>query len=229
MTKYNGTDNLEIMDCAVNYNAYLINSIKNYLPSQSRVLDFGAGIGTFASKIESPDISVDCFEPDKAQLDRINNRNNNYFNASDISNDSYDMIYSLNVFEHIEDDFQSMKVVACKLKSSGLFFVYVPAFQLLFSSMDIKVGHFRRYRRKPLEGLLKGAGFKIIESKYVDSLGFFASLVFKIIGSKTGDISKQSVTIYDKYIFPISLYLDRVFNKFLGKNVLIVCKKIKPL
>lgn len=225
MNKYNGTDNLEIMDCAVNYNSYLVNSIKHYLPCPSRVLDFGAGIGTFASKIESLNFKVDCFEPDNAQLNRIINPNINYSNVSDIPNNSYDMIYSLNVFEHIKDDFQSIQVVASKLKPSGIFLIYVPAFQLLFSSMDKKVGHFRRYRREPLEILLKRAGFKIIQSKYVDSLGFFASLVFKIVGSKTGDISKESVTIYDKYIFPMSLYLDYILNKFIGKNVLIVCQK----
>jgi len=225
MTKYNGTDNLEVMDCALNYNSYLVNSIKYYLPNPSRILDFGAGIGTFASKIESPNVRVDCFEPDSAQLNRIINSNNNYSSVTDIPNASYDMIYSLNVFEHIEDDFQSIKDVAGKLKTNGIFFIYVPAFQLLFSSMDNKVGHFRRYRREPLEGLLQGAGFKIIQSQYVDSLGFFASLVFKIIGSKSGDISKESVTIYDKYIFPVSVYFDRILNKVLGKNVLIVCKK----
>jgi hypothetical protein len=128
-------------------------------------------------------------------------------------------------FDDIKDDFKALNDLSRKLKDGGYFLIYVPAFQLLYSSMDIKVGHYRRYRRYPLERLLKRAGFIVVQSRYVDSLGFFATLVFKVIGSEVGDISIKNVTFYDKYLFPISLFLDYFFNRFFGKNVLVLCKK----
>jgi SAM-dependent methyltransferase len=225
MTKYSATDNLEVMNFAVNYNDYLTRLIVSPLSLSSRILDFGAGIGTFSFRVKTSDNIVDCFEPDISQLSKIDGVDGRYSNIDDIPDHAYDMIYSLNVFEHIQDDFEAINNLSRKLKDGGYFLIYVPAFQLLYSSMDVKVGHYRRYRRYPLERLLKRAGFIVVQSRYVDSLGFFATLAFMIIGSKVGDISIKNVTFYDKYLFPISLFLDHFFHKFFGKNVFVLCKK----
>ncbi|OLA93805.1 MAG: hypothetical protein BHW64_06020 [Candidatus Melainabacteria bacterium LEY3_CP_29_8] len=49
-TSYNGKDALEIMAEALNYNRFLFGLIKNALNNkkENKVLDFGAGSGTFA-------------------------------------------------------------------------------------------------------------------------------------------------------------------------------------
>ena len=74
----------------------------------------------------------------------------------------------------------------------------------------------------------KKAKFQIVYSSYLDSLGFFASLVMKIIGydEKKGIGSPKSLKFYDKYIIPISFFLDRIGLKFFfGKNLVLLAKK----
>ena len=94
--------------------------------------------------------------------------------------------------------------------------------------MDEKVGHFRRYSMQDIKKKLKKAKFQIVYSSYLDSLGFFASLVMKIIGydEKKGIGSPKSLKFYDKYIIPISFFLDRIGLKFFfGKNLVLLAKK----
>ncbi|MEM0385372.1 MAG: hypothetical protein QXH64_02860 [Nitrososphaeria archaeon] len=101
----------------------------------------------------------------------------------------------------------------------------MPAFEILYTAMDKNVGHFRRYSMKHLGNLLSDAGFIIKESFYVDSLGFLITLLFKVLGNKEGKINQRELMIYDKYLFPISVFFDKTFKKILGKNICIFATK----
>jgi hypothetical protein len=75
---------------------------------------------------------------------------------------------------------------------------------------------------------VRKAGFKIESVEYVDSVGFFASILLKIVKYDKfynfGD--SKYLKIYDQYIFPISRALDVVlFNKLFGKNLFLVATK----
>jgi SAM-dependent methyltransferase len=142
-----------------------------------------------------------------------------------LKKENFDFIYALNVLEHIKNDISSLKNWVQYLKPGGLILIYVPAFQVLFSSMDKKVGHFRRYRKSELEAIAGHLNLSIVELKYADSLGFFIYLVYKFIGDKDCGINPGALKIYDKFIFPLSIKLDKFFNFVLGKNVYIVLKK----
>ncbi|MEJ7582647.1 MAG: hypothetical protein WKF43_00910 [Acidimicrobiales bacterium] len=94
-------------------------------------------------------------------------------------------------------------------------------FDVLFSSMDRKVGHLRRYRRGALVDLVERAGFVVDDCRYVDSLGFFVTLLYKVFGDRTGAISHGSVLAYDRIVFPVSRMADRVVSRWFGKNLLL--------
>ena len=79
----------------------------------------------------------------------------------DISPRSIDFLYSYNVLEHIEDDAKVVSAFHRVLAPGAPFLLYVPAFELLYSSMDRHVGHVRRYRRKDLVELVESAGFTV--------------------------------------------------------------------
>ena len=105
------------------------------------------------------------------------------------------------------------------LKPSGTMLIYLPAMNILFSSMDRKVGHYRRYSRNTLSSLATRAGLSINTCIYADSLGFLATLIYKISNNTKGDINKSGLIFYDRAVFPISRLLDRLFSRILGKNV----------
>jgi hypothetical protein len=50
MKKYNGTENLEWMKLAKNYNTFLVELIEKDIDSCKKNLDFGAGTGTFCDE-----------------------------------------------------------------------------------------------------------------------------------------------------------------------------------
>lgn len=107
----------------------------------------------------------------------------------------------------------------------GQLLLYVPAFMLLHTSMDHKIGHFRRYRRTRLGDALVAAGFEIERAHYVDCLGFAAVLLFRALDNGSGDVTSAMLKVYDRYPFPLSLLLDRVASRFFGKNLLIVATR----
>ena len=224
--EYSGTDNLEIMTCAVKYNKFLVDAIIEHARPNQKVLDFGAGIGLFATRVAAEGLDVSCLEPDKNQAKVIESKGLRVVCSIDeLSDGSIDYIYTLNVLEHIDNDSQTIHDLKRVLVPEGVLFVYVPAFQILFSSMDKKVGHFRRYRKDHLVRLLEDSGFTVVRAEYVDSLGFLASLLYRVIGSKTGSVNEKTLMFYDRFIFPISRLLDVMFKGFLGKNVMVFCKK----
>jgi hypothetical protein len=104
-------------------------------------------------------------------------------------------------------------------------FIYVPAYNILYSAFDKSIGHYRRYRKNILVNIFKEADLHIEEVKYADSLGFLVSLLYKMYNNKDGKINKLSLKLYDK-IFPVSRFLDFFLDSLFGKNVYCVGKRI---
>ena len=220
--KYVGKDNLDVMADAHVYNAYLLASLtKSINQSQMKILDFGAGKGEFADKIQDAfeNCKVMAFEPDETLLAsskmvvRIHSLN-------DVKNESLDLIYSFNVLEHIENDTQTLAQLYDKLKKGGKLVLYVPAFPCLYSEMDKKVGHWRRYTKKELVTKVQNVGFKIVSCHYKDGIGWFASWLYKLQKNSQGNINPRLLKIYDKWVMPLSILLDKItFGLILGKNI----------
>ncbi len=226
--QYTGTDNLEIMQEAKKYNKFLASLIlKQNIPLSSRILDIGAGIGLFSNMIKEHGYQVDCLEIDQMQANILSeNGFNTFMSIDDVPDNSFDVIYAFNVLEHIENDREMLKEWALKLKKGGIIILYVPAFNLLFSSMDKKVGHYRRYRRKELTNIVDNVGLLPLKSaKYADSLGFFVSLIYKLINKNDGSLNRKTLIFYDRIIFPLSRVGDVFMQRILGKNVYIFAKK----
>ena len=220
MSNYSGFYNLEVMTEAVNYNRFLLGLVKRWAPHQQLIIDFGAGIGTFAKAMVSQGFDVHCIEPDDRQRKHIEDSGLAASASIDaMTPNSVDYLYSLNVLEHIEDDQAVLINIYRSLKPGGAAFFYVPAFNLLYSSMDKKVGHYRRYTKNELMQKLHLAQFDVREIRYVDSAGFFASLLYRLIGNPKGEINPRALITYDKFIFPLSRCCDVILQYVFGKNV----------
>ena len=123
--EYTGMDNLEVMLEAQNYNRFLTDQVIANRVAGGAILDFGAGIGTFAEMVQSRGIEVHCLEPDERQAALLHAKGFETFSsADDIAAASYDYIYSLNVFEHIEDDGTAVNQAYRILKPGGALYIY---------------------------------------------------------------------------------------------------------
>jgi SAM-dependent methyltransferase len=223
---YSGVENLEVMDEAVNYNRFLRGLVTARAHPSNEILDFGAGTGALARPLARAGYNVTCIEPDPSLRAHLSAEGLRASSSLDgILPESLDLIYTVNVLEHIEDDLATVAALGSRLKVGGSLVVYVPAFPLLYSSMDRKVGHLRRYRRAGLEALLRSAGLTIERTKYQDCLGFAATLLFRLIGNDAGTINRRALIAYDRCLFPLSRALDPVTGAWIGKNLLAVAHR----
>lgn len=189
-------------------------------------MDFGAGVGTFAKLLRTRGYRVACVEPDSGQRQTlIENGFTVHASLEALADDGALHIFSLNVLEHIEDDLLTVRQLYKKLRPGGTLLIYVPATDYLWSSLDTRVLHFRRYTRSTLRGLVEQAGFRVQELRYADSLGFFAALVFRWMRRSADALSPSSISFYDRWIFKPSRVLDTFLHPWLGKNVYVIARK----
>lgn len=219
---YTGVDNLEVLAAAVNYNRFLVDCVAEAAAGATEAVDFGAGTGTLSGMVRERGLAVTCVEADAGLREGLVHAGfPAHAGLDDLPEGSCRFIYSLNVLEHIEDDVAALRALGRVLAPSGRMFLYVPAFDVLFSSMDRKVGHHRRYRRSTLRRACEDAGLVVERIEYADSLGFAASLLYKWFGSREGAISDSGVRLYDRLAFPPSRLFDRLgVRRLFGKNVM---------
>lgn len=222
-----GGENLEIMAEAENYNEFLCNLVRRYSGDARCVVDFGAGIGTFSGCLGLAPEDVYCIENEAASREAIVLKGfNAYARVSDLPERHYPYVFTINVLEHIEDDAAALGDLFRLLSPGGKLFIYVPAFAALFTSMDLQVGHHRRYRLSGLMKLVEQAGFIVEKSAYADALGFFATLVFKLFdNAEAAPLKPKLVRFYDRAIFPLSRLVSVPLARVLGKNVYVVARK----
>jgi SAM-dependent methyltransferase len=222
--RYEGTANLEAMAEARNYNRYLAGLVTSWVKPESAVADFGAGIGTFAALVRPLVARLICIEPDPDQSQRLQAQGFEALSSlASVPDHSLDLIYTLNVLEHIPDDQAALREIQKKLREGGRLLVYVPAWPVLFSDMDRLVGHVRRYRLKELTEKVVAAGFDVQIARYADCAGFFATLAYRLQGRGGGRLSPAAVATYDRYVFPVSKVLDGAgASRLVGKNAFVV-------
>jgi trans-aconitate methyltransferase len=87
---------------------------------------------------------------------------------------SVDIILLLDVIEHIEEDVAFLKMLLSKpyVTPKTKFFITVPAFQGLFMSHDVFLGHYRRYSNRTLNLAIQKANLQSKDIGY-----FFSSLL----------------------------------------------------
>jgi SAM-dependent methyltransferase len=226
-TPYHGIDNLEVLTHAVRYSRFLVDQVVRAGHGALTAVDFGAGTGSLSELARERGMKVACVEPDASLRERLRAMG---FEVHDdvgrLPEQSQEFIYSLNVLEHIENDEGALAALFARLKPGGRCLLYVPALQALYSSMDRKIGHYRRYHRGDLLRIARRVGFAIERAEYADSLGVPVTLLYKIVGNRRGDVSVASVKLYDRLLFPVSRLFDRLgFSRLLGKNLLVVMRR----
>lgn len=85
--------------------------------------------------------------------------------------DTFDLAVSLDVIEHLEDEYTSFRELRRVIKPGGPLLVTVPAYRWLWSDHDVVNHHFRRYTRPMLECAAEQAGWQ------TDSISYFNGLL----------------------------------------------------
>ena len=223
--QYRGHDILDLLKEARNYNRWLTDQvIAAKPPGATKIVDLGAGRGTFAEMLRARGLEIICVEPDRENQIILHERGFSVHPMIDQEEpESIGYVYTLNVLEHVPADEELVRAVFSRLCSGGRLFIFVPAFPILWSRLDDYVEHQLRYRRAPMVAMIRRVGFILERARYADCLGFFAALLFGR-GAEV-EISPRSIWLYDRLLFPVSRFLDPVLGQFFGKNLAVICRK----
>lgn len=91
-----------------------------------------------------------------------------------LNDQSVDMVVSLDVLEHVDDE-KMLNELYRTLQPNALLFVTVPAIPWLWSDRDTLAGHQRRYTKLHLIKVLNQAGFQV---KYIN---YYQFLLFPLV------------------------------------------------
>jgi len=150
--------------------------IITYVRAASRVLEVGAGDGAtmcFLAKQFGDKQFIAC-EQNAKQLrrlrehierQRLNNVTVSESNfAENVERDTFDLIYCVDVLEHVRDDLAFLRKIRDALRPGGHVFLHVPVPGIdVFEDKDhVRPG----YEQNDLAALLETAGFRVERMKY---------------------------------------------------------------
>lgn len=147
-----------------------------------RVLEIGCGLGNFTRHFMDRELYVGT-EPSDETTRALRAAYASYPNVAIFQADAttalfkqfcafgVDTVFSLNVFEHIDDHMAAMQNAYHILNPGGVFILIVPAHMQLHGTLDRAIGHFRRYDIGMVQKMFSQIGFVEEKLAYINALG----------------------------------------------------------
>jgi SAM-dependent methyltransferase len=213
-------------------------AVEEFLPFlRGRVLEVGAGMGTITRRLAElgPELTIIALEPagnvfgDLASFAAVTPRVTAYQQTLreylPAVEEPFDAVVYLNVLEHVEDDAEELRLAAAALRPGGALLVFGPALEWLYSELDYKAGHYRRYHVAGLRRLVRAAGFEVVSLRYFDVLGVLPYFVaYRLL--RRPAISGSTLWGYDRLLVPLSRRFQQAVRRPpLGKNLVLVARK----
>jgi 2-polyprenyl-3-methyl-5-hydroxy-6-metoxy-1,4-benzoquinol methylase len=206
---------LRRMDAARNYNGWLLDRARPHLGA--RVLDLGAGIGTFSLALADLGKELVSVEPDPALAPLLRERLAERSGAlvveqpleelrGETIGGNVDSVVCFNVLEHIAGDVEALRRMHGLLRPRGRLLLLVPAHPALTGAVDAAVGHERRYTRSSLAAAVGAAGLDVRELRHVNPVGALGWLVSSRL-LRVDDVPTGPLALYDRLV-PVIRPLD---------------------
>lgn len=201
---------------------YLLDLLKNE-SKDCKVLDIGCSSGIFLNDLEQLEFKkenlfgIDISEKAIANCKKNGIQNAFVMDAQKISlSEKFDIIVASDCLEHLRDDTAAIKNWTTLLKTGGKLYVFVPAFQSLWSKHDEVNMHYRRYTNKELKSKLITENLTILKSSYWNFFLFIPLYFFRKIDAVVSRNKKKEGQIIDgKITNSILLKLLLFENKLL--------------
>lgn len=217
---------------ARNYYGAIIERFLPYLGS--RVVEVGAGIGTFAEMllerarpesltlIEPADNNYPALEQRFAGDARVRTRHG--YLTTFVSELAADSVIMVNVAEHAADDVRLLREARSALVPGGALLLFVPALPWLFGTLDEAFEHHRRYTPRSLRTLLERAELRPVVMHYANFAGVLPWFVAgHLLRRRT--LSRRSVRAYDRLVTPWVSRLERRWQPPFGQSIVAIARR----
>ena len=198
------------------------------------VLELSAGIGNLTGRLMGRRLRYVATEIDPLYLHTLQNRFLRTPNVSvarldpardeDYRNyrESFETVLCVNVLEYAEDPASMLRSIRSTLRPGGRALILVPQSPGLFSSVDRKMGHLRRFQIADMLKLAESSGLKVSETQQINKVGAAAWWFFgKVLRQER--INKFSLKIFDKSVWWLR-HLDHILP-WKGLSLLVVVEK----
>ena len=226
-----GAETLETMALARRYNRWQYEMVAPYLGK--RICELGSGIGNMSELIleTNPELLV-VSDTEPFYLARLRERFRErptvrveHLELPDASAHGrlgglgIDTVIALNVFEHIRDDLGALKTARDLIVGPGRVILLVPAVKSLYGSLDVELGHHRRYTAEAVRALFGNAGMRLEALRYfnlVGCLGWWFNA--RVVRSRR--IPRSQLQFFDRLV-PL-LRLESVLELPVGQSLIAV-------
>jgi SAM-dependent methyltransferase len=231
--KDEGAETLHALSGAPRFNKWMADTIRPFVGE--RVLEIGAGIGNLTRALiprRKRYVATDIDPEHLARLaTRFPHRPNLLIRYCDLARPGdfaefpgeMDSVVCLNVLEHVEDDMLGLRNIFSVLAPGGRAIILVPHGQEIFGTLDVALGHYRRYSHEELKEKMERAGFRverIIDFNRISRPPWYVS--GRILKRTT--LSPGQMKIFDKFV-----WLWRRLDQYLPwPPVSIIAIAVKP-
>jgi SAM-dependent methyltransferase len=224
------------------YRQWQFDLIAPYLGEQ--VLEIGAGHGRFAAAARARRGSFERYlalEPGEhffRGLERLQAtapwlevRNTVVDALPESYNRAFDTVFAIHVMEHIEDDAAFLRCCLEKVTDRGYVVMLVPALNALYSELDRKIGHFRRYDKRMIRALARRSGAQVAACRYDNVLGIVGWWwLCKVRGIDYHTESNKQALVgsfdfFSRYVLPLTASIERVLPPPVGLNLTAVFQR----
>jgi glycosyltransferase involved in cell wall biosynthesis len=231
-----GLTTLRRMERLSAYNAWLHERIDGWLGS--RILEVGSGVGNqtryFADRerVIASDVERHYVRELNAKFGKLRNLRIASFrfplsqgDRDDLAGERVDTIVCMNVLEHIEDDSGTLRDFARVLVPGGHLALVVPAMPELYGSLDVHLGHYRRYDLEPLRRAVEEAGLRVEKIRFLNRPGVLGWWLNSRV-LKRRVLPKRQLSLF-RLLLPLLRLEERTEPTF-GMSLLVLAKKPEP-
>ena len=220
---------LSSLEEAVNYRDWLLRLARPFVAAP--VLEVGAGRGTFTTLLAERG-AVTAIEPSDRMAELLAAAVSERPQVTVVVGEldavpaaaDHGSAVMFNVLEHIDDDGEALRQIFARLRPGAHLIIWVPAFQLLFSEFDRKIGHHRRYRVRGLKSLVQQSGFSVVRARYANFPGWFSWLLFCRL-LRANPVGGALPRVFDRFFVPVISRIERVLRPPIGQSILLVARK----
>lgn len=213
-----------------NNNRWIFQKISPYL--KGNIIEIGSGIGNISNflvpltkNIVLTDIEndyIECLQRKFAGNSSVRVISHD-ISSGGIDGSPFDTIICVNVLEHIKNDDKALTSMHNMMDGESRLILLVPAFRVLYGTLDKRYGHHRRYNKSDLLKKLKHRNFIVEEIQYhnlIAVLGWFVNA--RVVKKRT--MSRTQIKIFDKLV-PLLKRLEERLRVPFGLSLMVICKK----
>lgn len=208
-------------------------------PKKTKVLDFGCGSGILVDELAKQGYQTYGLDNHKdaikfGLLQGIKNIKVIDTYKINFQNNTFDVVFFLDVLEHIYDEKQVLNEIIRVLKPGGIVIIMVPAYMFLWGIQDKVSHHYRRYTMSSLLKKINEITFvKVLKMSYFNTFLFLPIAFLRIINRifsinrKKSDfnINNYFLNKFLFFIFNFERKILKYINFPFGVSILFVLKK----